>query len=63
MQKIELERIAGQLDSEVSLLKSDMPPGTGEKVVTKIQKISKRFAEDLDKLLVEKCPPWYVENF
>ena len=59
----ELERLADQLNSEVSLLSLDMPANYDGKIITLVQKVSKRLVEDLERLITEKCPQWYVYNF
>ena len=58
-----MERLAEQLNSEVSLLNLDMPANYDWKVVSLVQKVNKRLIEDLDRLMTERCPQWYVYNF
>ena len=52
----ELERLAEQLNSEVSLLNLEMPANYDWKVVTLVQKVNKRLVDDLDRLMTERCP-------
>ena len=55
--------MAEMLNSEVSTLSLDMPMNYDWKIVTIVQKVTKRLIADLERLMTEHCPQWYVYNF
>lgn len=60
---VNLERLAEELNSEISLLSLAMPPDYDWKLLTLVQRTSKTVTDDLLKLVAKNCPEWFDNMF